>query len=110
MINLIPSIVCIPRNFNDASKIKYKVFGQYNLFSLEFKEEPPKLRLVKIHFGTDIFDKITKDERANFETKLSVVGGTMGLFTGFSLISGIEIIYYSWKTLVGAIIFRKKNT
>ena len=33
----------------------------------------------------NVFDKITKHERANFETRLSVVGGTMGLFSGFSL-------------------------
>ena len=32
-----------------------------------------------------VYDRITKHERANFETRLSVVGGTMGLFSGFSL-------------------------
>ena len=66
------------------------------------------MRLVKLYFDTSVFDKITKDERANFETKLSVVGGTMGLFSGFSLISGIEIIFYVCKILMKQGIFRKK--
>ena len=28
------------------------------------------------------------------EAQLSVIGGTMGLLTGFSILSGVEIIYY----------------
>ena len=29
--------------------------------------------------------------------QLGVIGGTMGLFTGFSILSGIEIVYFSAK-------------
>ena len=29
--------------------------------------------------------------------KLSAIGGTMGLLTGFSLISGVEILYFLGK-------------
>ena len=28
------------------------------------------------------------------EAQLGLIGGTMGLFTGFSLVSGVEIIYF----------------
>ena len=28
------------------------------------------------------------------EAALGLIGGTMGLFTGFSILSGVEIIYY----------------
>ena len=28
---------------------------------------------------------------------LSAIGGTMGLLTGFSLISGVEILYFAFK-------------
>ena len=38
------------------------------------------------------FDKITKDRAAKFVDQLSAIGGTMGLFTGFSIISGVEIV------------------
>ena len=58
------------------------------------------LHLVKIVFDTPTFDLITKDEKANMETKLSTIGGTMGLFTGFSIISGIEIIYFACKIVI----------
>ena len=34
--------------------------------------------------------------------QLGVIGGTMGLFTGFSILSGIEIVYFAAK-----FVFRK---
>ena len=55
---------------------------------------------MKIYFKTPKFDKITKDRSAKFVDKLSAVGGTMGLLTGFSIISGVEIIYFSLKALI----------
>jgi hypothetical protein len=56
-----------------------------------------KLHRIKIYFDTPTFTLITKDEKANFEEKISAIGGTMGLLTGFSLLSGIEIIYFGVK-------------
>ena len=67
--------------------------------TLEFQWKN-KLRYVRISFDTPTFDKITKDRAAKFVDMLSAIGGTMGLLTGFSLISGVEIIYF-----VGKIIF-----
>ena len=32
--------------------------------------------------------------------KLSAIGGTMGLLTGFSLISGVEILYFMVKIVI----------
>ena len=59
-----------------------------------------KLHWVRIFFATPTFDRITKDDKANFEDKLSAIGGTMGLLTGFSIISGVEIIYFGIKIAV----------
>ena len=70
-------------------------------------ERTTALQVVRIYFSTPTFDRITKDEKANFEEKLSVIGGTMGLLTGFSLISGVEIIYFLLK--IAANIIRKKQ-
>ena len=64
--------------------------------SLDFKKKQ-KLHLVQISFATPSFDRIIKDEKANMGTKLSTIGGTMGLLTGFSIISGVEIIYFVLK-------------
>ena len=63
----------------------------------------PELRFIKIRFDTPVFDKITKDRAAKFVDMLSAIGGTMGLLTGFSLISGVEIIYFAFKILVKCI-------
>ena len=57
------------------------------------------LQFVRIYFDTPIFDKITKDRAAKFVDMLSAIGGTMGLLTGFSIISGIEILYFSVKII-----------
>ena len=56
-----------------------------------------ELHWVHIHFNTPTFDKITRDEKANFVAKMSAVGGTMSLLTGFSIISLVEIIFFGTK-------------
>ena len=56
-----------------------------------------KLRFVKIYFYATTFDRITKDRAAKFVDMLSAIGGTMGLLTGFSIISAVEIVYFSVK-------------
>ena len=58
-----------------------------------------KLRLVRVYFDTPTFDRIEKDRAAKFVDMLSAIGGTMGLLTGFSIISGVEIIYFSCKII-----------
>ena len=52
---------------------------------------------VRIYFETQTFDRVTKDRAAKFEDMLSAIGGTMGLLTGFSIISAVEIIYFAVK-------------
>ena len=43
---------------------------------------------------TPTFDRIEMDRAAKFEDMLSAIGGTMGLLTGFSIISGVEVLYF----------------
>ena len=59
------------------------------------------MRYVRIYFGTASFDRITKDRAAKFVDMLSAIGGTMGLLTGFSIISAVEIIYFATKIIIG---------
>ena len=67
------------------SMIKYIISGE---------ELEAELHLVHIFFDTATFDNIQKDKKIKFEAQLSLVGGTMGLLTGFSIISAIEIINF----------------
>ena len=41
-----------------------------------------------------------QDRAAKFVDKLSAIGGTMGLLTGFSIISGAEILYFLVKIIL----------
>ena len=67
-----------------------------------------KLRYVRIYFDTPTFDRITKDRAAKFVDMLSAIGGTMGLLTGFSIISGVEIIYFFAKILINTVNKKRK--
>ena len=58
---------------------------------------------MRIYFDTPTFVVIEKNRAAKFEDMLSAIGGTMGLLTGFSIISGVEILYFSLKLLIEGI-------
>ena len=55
------------------------------------------LHAVHLFFDTASFDEIERDQKIKLENQISLIGGTMGLFTGFSIISGIELIYFAAK-------------
>ena len=61
------------------------------------------LEVVQIFFDTATFDNIERDKKVKMEAQLSLIGGTMGLLTGFSIISGVEIIYHLAKAFYGMI-------
>ena len=63
-----------------------------------------KLEVVQIYFDTASFDEIERDKKIKFEAQLSLIGGTMGLLTGFSIISGVEIICFLAKLLISKLI------
>ena len=63
------------------------------------KEIQSTLQLVQIYFATATFDNIERDKKIK-EDQLSIIGGTMGLLTGFSIISGFEIIYFLLRCII----------
>ena len=62
------------------------------------------LELVHIFFDTASYDEIERDTKIKFEGQLSLIGGTMGLLTGFSIISGVEILYFLVQFVTGWIL------
>ena len=62
------------------------------------------IELVHIFFDTASYDEIERDTKIKFEGQLSLIGGTMGLLTGFSIISGVEILYFLAKFVTGWIL------
>ena len=65
------------------------------------------LKYVRIFFDATTFDIITKDSAAKFVDMLSAIGGTMGLLTGFSIISGVEMFYFAIKIVLNVMKKRK---
>ena len=66
------------------------------------------LRVVQIYFDTATYDEIVKD--VSVADQLGAIGGTMGLFAGFSFLSALEIVYFVLKHLVSAIISKLRHT
>ena len=77
--------------------------------------EHAPLEAVYIYIDTATYDEIERDEKVIFvssniswaqnktelkvtmEAQLGLIGGTMGLLTGFSILRGVEIIYYLFR-------------
>ena len=54
-------------------------------------EKDVKVYIVKLILAMSLDFKVT------LVGQLGLIGGTMGLFTGFSILSGIEIFYFTAK-------------
>ena len=57
-------------------------------------------KYVRIYFDATTFDIVTKDRAAKFVDIISALGGTLGLFTGFSIMSAFEIVYFGIKIIL----------
>ena len=52
------------------------------------------IAVLNFFFDTPIITEITLELRTNVFDMISAIGGTLGLFTGVSLITFVEIIYW----------------
>ena len=50
----------------------------------------PSLQLVQIYFVPASYDEIERDRKLTLEAQLGMIGGTMGLLTGFSILRFID--------------------
>ena len=96
----------------DLSKVSLAnlSLGQWYKYydSLGVELPPSTLQLVQIYFDTATFDDIERDKKIKMEAQLSLIGGTMGLLTGFSIISGVEIVFFLFR-LVGSFRIRRAD-
>ena len=89
---------------NDYEKYKRSKIGNFEVvydgsanWREQFKTVPKSyqpLRVVQIYFNTATYDENVKDVSVTLADQLGAIGGTMGLLTGFSIISGVEIFYF----------------
>ena len=50
---------------------------------------------IEIFFDSSTFDLVEQDKKMTLEAELGLIGGTLGLLTGFSIFSLFEIIYFA---------------
>ena len=104
-----------PQPFSLYSSKELLIDRQKNIFKIAVFYQPDQNIVTKVSITcvtcsvkpTDMSDlQITRDAKMSTSDKLSWIGGMMGLFTGFSVISGLEILYWLWfKVLI-----HKKNS
>ena len=58
-------------------------------------------QVVQIFFDTALYDQIERDKKGSMEIHqlIGLVGGTFGLLTGFSLLSGVEVLFFGFKLI-----------
>ena len=102
---------------NDYEKYKRSKIDNFEIvydgratWGEQFKTVPKSyqpLRIVQIYFDTATYDAIVKDVSVTLAEQLGVIGGTMGLFAGFSFLSALEIVYFLIKYLFSMIKTKK---
>merc|ERR1712080_487159 len=55
------------------------------------------LKVIQIIMETATYDEIEQDRKMTPEGQIGLIGGTLGLFTGFSVLCGVDIFYYAIK-------------
>ena len=63
------------------------------------------MQVIQIFFDTATYDNIEMDVKVTLNAQLGLIGGTMGLLTGFSILSGVEMVYYLGKFIMSLRIF-----
>ena len=90
----------------ESLDISFDETGPYGKeFSITSRPYTP-LRVIQIYLDTATYDEIVKDVSVTLADQLGAIGGTMGLFAGFSFISALEIFYFLMKACFS--IARKK--
>ena len=78
-----------------ANNLIISIWGESDNLLFNIKELPfQPLQVVQIYLDTATYDEIEREVKVTLEAQLGLIGGTMGLLTGFSILSGVEIVYF----------------
>ena len=86
-----------------------KIFCNIIIWQFLVLEKNVSLKYLRIFFEAEPFDKITKDSSAKFTDMLAAVGGTMGLLTGFSIISAVELLFFGLQIILNQLKTKKRR-
>ena len=96
-------------NANAAGGGEINVINERNKIQISEMILPNNLQVVMVGIGSATYDQIEYDLAFTMESALGLVGGTMGLFSGFSILSGVEIVYYLAKYIGKSFTFKRKT-
>ena len=89
-----PRDVFSDRLTKDLNKLQLNISDAAELADRRFENE---MSILNFFFDTPIITKITLEMRITVFDQISAIGGTLGLFTGVSLITFAEIVYWLFR-------------
>ena len=75
-----------------SAKISIESNSYMPILKLPASSNEEAIYFIEIYFDTSTYDKVEQDKKLTLEAQLGLIGGTMGLLTGFSILSGVEIL------------------
>ena len=85
-------------NYHIIDELVFKIIMPILKLPVSSNEE--EIYFIEIYFDTSTYDVVEQDKKMTLEAQLGLIGGTMGLLTGFSILSGVEILYYAVRFFV----------
>ena len=95
-------------NANATGGGELKIMNFFSQFVSEMVL-PYNLQVLLVGIGSATYDQIEYDLAFTLEGALGLVGGTMGLFSGFSVLSGVEIVFYLAKYIGKSFSYKRKT-
>ena len=86
-----PRSVFIDQGTKDVTKAEFNLNSDEELAQERLKKD---ISVLNFFFDTPIITKIRLEMRVSMFDKLSAIGGTLGLYTGISIITMIETLWW----------------
>lgn len=82
------------RKFRNPSSEEPDLFPTLNQIDGDYKAYEKDIALVHFYFDSSTIFQYSRERRFTFVSLISQIGGVLGLFLGFSLVSIVELIYW----------------
>ena len=95
-----PKNLFIEQRIKDITKAQYKLNDDEDFAQERFKRD---ISVLNFFFDTPIITQIGLEMRVSMFDKLSAIGGTLGLYTGISIITIVETIWWLIRFVICAV-------
>ena len=102
-----PKHFFVEQRTKDITKAQYKLKDDEEFAQERFKRD---ISVLNFFFDTPIITQIGLEMRVSMFDKLSAIGGTLGLYTGISIITIVETIWWLIRFVIYAVRRKKFKT